>query len=343
MKMFSSVRSPYAPQKSLVGKTVCVTGAGGFIASHLLERLVREGANVRGLLHYNSRNDWGRAERIPADIRKSIRFTMGDILDPSQLRKALTGCDYVFHLAALISIPYSYDAPEMYVSINVQGTLNILETCRKIGIQRLVHTSTSEVYGTARYVPIDEKHPLQAQSPYSATKIGADKLVESYYNSFALPVVTVRPFNTYGPRQSARAIVPSIIAQALTRKMVAIGSTTPMRDLNYVEDTVDGFIRAAVTSKADGQVFNFGTGKDISIGDLAKKILALIGNDVTLTTDKQRIRPTKSEVMRLQCDSRKAAKILGWKPRHNLDEGLLNTIAWMRENIQHFKPTVYSK
>lgn len=328
--------------RELKGEKILVTGSGGFIGSHLTERLVKEGASVRALIHYNSRNDWGLLETLPPEVLKEIEIFMGDIQDPFSVRKAVKGTDVVFHLAALIAIPYSYVAPQSYVTTNVQGTLNVVQACLDEGVGKVVHTSTSETYGTALYAPIDEKHPMQGQSPYSASKIGADKIAESYFLSFGLNVATIRPFNTYGPRQSARAVIPTIISQVLSGGPLKLGSLHPTRDLNFVADTVDGFIKVAQSGKSPGEVVNVGSGSEISIGDLAGKIMKIIGNEVEIITDDQRIRPEKSEVGRLLCDNRKAKELAGWEPRVSLDEGLKRTIDWVRENRAHYKSGIYN-
>lgn len=293
-------------------------------------------------MHYNSRNDWGLIELLPKEIRQELEITTGDIQDPFMVKKAVQGCDVVFHLAALIAIPYSYLAPESYVNTNIKGTLNVLQACLEEGVKKVVHTSTSETYGTARYTPIDENHPLQGQSPYSASKIGADKLAESFYLSFDLPVATIRPFNTYGPRQSARAIIPTIITQVLTNFELKLGLLTPVRDLTYVKDTVAGFLRIAESDRTAGKVVNVGTGSGITVGGLAEKIIRIVGKDVRIVCDEQRIRPEKSEVMELICDNRKAKELTGWEPQYVLDEGLRETIAWMRNNLNLYKVGFYN-
>ncbi len=323
-------------------KTVLVTGAGGFIGSHLTERLVKEGAKVRAFLHYNSRNDWGLLELLSKDILDEIEIFTGDIQDPFAVRKAVSGCEIVFHLASLIAIPYSYIAPQSFVTTNVLGAVNVMEAALKEDVERVVHTSTSEVYGTAKYVPIDEKHPLQGQSPYSASKIGADKIAESYYRSFNLPVATIRPFNTYGPRQSARAVIPTIITQVLKGDKLKLGDLTPTRDLNFVYDTVEGFLKMATVPEAIGEVINIGSGKEISIGDLAKKIMSLIGKDVPIVTEEIRKRPEKSEVQRLLADNSKAKKVLNWQPKYTIDEGLKITIDWISKNLDKYKVDIYN-
>ncbi|MBI3548558.1 MAG: GDP-mannose 4,6-dehydratase [Elusimicrobia bacterium] len=317
---------------------VLVTGAGGFIGSHLSEELARRGARVRALVRYNSRGDWGFLEKTAPALLKRIEVRLGDVSDPYCVREMVGGQEAVFHLAALIGIPYSYLAPEQYVSTNVQGTLNVLESCRRQGVRRMIHTSTSEVYGTARYAPIDEAHPLQGQSPYSASKIAADALVDSFHRSFGLPATIVRPFNTYGPRQSARAILPTIISQLLKgAKALDLGSLTPVRDFNYVGDTVEGFLAAAASPKAVGQTINIGSGRARSVGDAVKDIQKLLGTNVPVRTDKARVRPAKSEVFKLICDNRKARKLTGWRPRYSFEEGLVNTIAAIRSDLGRYK------
>lgn len=322
---------------------VLVTGAGGFIGSHLVQRLLDEGARVRAFVRYNSRNDRGALEWLPAEQRRQIEYVVGDLKDGEAVRQAVKGCQLVFHLGALIAIPYSYVNPLDFVQTNVLGTAHVLNACRDYGVARLVHTSTSEVYGTARYAPIDEDHPLQGQSPYSASKIGADKLVEAYGRSFGLPVVTIRPFNTYGPRQSARAVIPTTIVQALTQTEVRLGSLEPTRDLNYVADTCDGFVRAALAGpEVLGKTINLGQGWEISIGELAQRIIALVGRGQPIVTDPARLRPAHSEVFRLIADNRKAARLLGWQPRTALDEGLQATIDYVAANLDRYKADIYN-
>lgn len=321
-------------------QTVLVTGADGFIGSHLTERLTVLGARTRALVYYNASNSWGCLDA--SDIKHDIEVIAGDIRDIDHLRQLTRGVDIVFHLAALIAIPYSYHTPRSYVQTNVEGTLNVLQAARDAEVGRFIHTSTSEVYGTAQYVPIDEDHPLQGQSPYAASKIGADKMAEAFHLSFGLPVATVRPFNTFGPRQSARAIIPTIIMQALTLPTIQLGNLTPTRDLNYVEDTVEGFIKAAESPQAIGQVVNLGAGKEISIGDLAHTILKLLGKDIQFACDKHRMRPANSEVDRLCADNRKARALLGWQPTYTLEAGLLETISWMEKHLERYRPGIYA-
>jgi NAD dependent epimerase/dehydratase len=321
------------------GKKVLVTGAGGFIGSHLTERLVELGARTRALVHYNGAGSWGWLEGSPR--RQELEVVLGDVRDPESVRKAMADVDVVFHLAALIAIPYSYDAPGSYVRTNVEGTLNVLLAARQLGTSRVVHTSTSEVYGTAQYVPIDEKHPLQGQSPYSASKIGADMMAESFHRSFGVPVATVRPFNTFGPRQSARAVIPTVITQALTRREVKLGSLTPYRDFNFVADTVEGFLRCAESDAALGRVINIGSGREVTIGDMVEIVAKLIGSDVVVVAETSRVRPPKSEVERLCADNRAAAELVGWRPQTTLEAGLASTIGWLRQNLDRYKVDRY--
>jgi len=323
-------------------KRVLVTGAGGFIGSHLVDELVKKGADVTAFVHYNARNDWGMLEGRYSDKIPNLTVISGDVTDALFVKKAVIDKDYVFHLAALIGIPYSYVAPESYVNTNIKGTLNVMQACLEQEVTRVVHTSTSEVYGTAQYTPIDEKHPLQGQSPYSASKIGADKIVESFYCSFGLPVTTIRPFNTFGPRQSTRAVIPTIITQALTAKMVKLGSLTPVRDLTYVADTVNGFIKLAESRKTVGKTVNTGSGRGVTIGELADIILRQVNPKARIVCEQERVRPEKSEVMELLCDNRCAAKLAGWKPACSLEQGISLTIDWMKENIASYKAGRYT-
>jgi NAD dependent epimerase/dehydratase len=322
---------------------VLLTGAGGFIGSHVAQRLVELGASVRALVRYNSRNDWGLLEQLPADILREIEVIPGDITDPFGVSRAVQGCAMIFHLAALIAIPYSYTAPAQYVAVNCGGTLNLLEAARTHGVERFIHTSTSETYGTARYTPIDEGHPLQGQSPYAASKIGADKLAESYHLSFNLPVVTVRPFNTFGPRQSARAVIPTIITQALAGDTIRLGHLDPRRDLTFVADTVEGFVKAAVAPGAVGQVVNLGTGHTVSIGELAQTIISIMGQPKTIVSSAERTRPEASEVWHLESDNRKARDLLGWQPQTDLTDGLAQTIAYIAAHQDLYKPGIYNQ
>lgn len=322
------------------GKRVLVTGAGGFIGSHLTERLVELGADVRAFVHYNALGSRGWLEY--SAFEKEIDIVAGDIRDRDSVRAALASREIVFHLAALIAIPFSYSAPLSYIQTNIEGTFNILQAGRELGLERIVHTSTSEVYGTAQYVPIDENHPLQGQSPYSASKIGADKMVEAFNLSFNVPTVTVRPFNTFGPRQSARAVIPTIISQCLTGGVVRLGSTTPTRDLNYVQNTVDGFLLAASQPAALGRTINIGSGEEISVGDLAELIGRLSGRTIRIEVEEQRLRPEKSEVNQLLADNRLAQELLDWQPKVTLTEGLQQTIAWLQQNLESYRPDVYT-
>jgi dTDP-glucose 4,6-dehydratase len=321
-------------------KKVLVTGAGGFIGSHLTERLVELGADVRAFVHYNSLGRWGWLDSSP--VKSQIEVVAGDIADRDSVTWAVRGMDVVFHLAALIGIPYSYHAPLSYVRTNVEGTLNVLQTAREAGVERVVHTSTSEAYGSAQYVPIDEDHPLQGQSPYSATKIGADKLAEAFHRSFDLPVVTLRPFNTYGPRQSDRAVIPAIISQCMEQDVIRLGNLSPTRDFNYVADTVEGFICAAESQRAVGAVVNVGSGKEISIGDLVRKIAGLMEKSIEIERENERVRPEGSEVDRLCAANDLAKELLDWEPRYTLDKGLSLTIEWMKEHHEYYRPETYA-
>jgi len=323
-------------------KKVLVTGAGGFIGSHLTERLVALGADVRAFVRYNSRIDFGMIEMIPEPVVQKIEVVAGDLRDADAIKKAMEDVDVVFHLGSLIAIPYSYVHPLEVVETNVVGTTNVLLAARDQKVEKIVHTSTSEVYGTARYVPIDEKHPLQGQSPYSASKIGADMIAYSFYTSYKLPVGIIRPFNTYGPRQSTRAVIPTIITQALSKKEIRLGSLTPTRDLTFVSDTIDGFIKIAENEKSVGEVINIGSGFEISIGDLAEKIITLSHSKAKIRTETQRIRPIDSEVERLWAECTKARKLLGWQPKIRLDDGLKKTITWISEHLDDYKVGMYT-
>ncbi len=327
----------------LKNRKVLVTGGEGFIGSHLVEALVELGADVTAMVQYNSFNSWGWIDSFDESVKRQIKIFAGDVREYDSVSKAVAGKEVVFHLAALISIPYSYQTPAAYVRTNVEGTLNLMEACRVYGVEKVVHTSTSEVYGTARYVPMDENHPLQGQSPYSASKIGADKIAESYYRSYGLPVATIRPFNTYGPRQSARAVIPTIISQLLAgRDRIKLGSLSPKRDLTFVKDTVRGFIKIAEADQAAGQVVNIGSGREISIGDLARKIMEIAGKSLPIECDERRLRPQKSEVDRLWCDNSKALSLIGWKPEYSLEEGLKETLKWFEKNMHRYKPDIYN-
>jgi NAD dependent epimerase/dehydratase len=326
----------------LSGKRVLVTGAGGFIGSHLVERLVLEGAEVRALTHYHSRGDWGRLEWTPQEIRDAIEVVAGEIQDPGSVARALNGRDVVFHLAALVGIPYSYDAPKSYIDTNVLGTLNLLQAARSAEVERFVQTSTSEIYGTALYTPIDEQHPLQGQSPYSASKIAGEKLAESFARSFAMPVTIVRPFNTFGPRQSLRAVIPTIVAQALADDPIRIGSRAPVRDFTFVHDTARAFVAVASAPETIGATLNVGSGEGIAIGDLAELILDVVDSDAPLEEDSRRIRPAASEVFELRCDAARMRAATGWAPAVSLREGLELTAAWMREQPPSMRPSAYA-
>jgi len=330
-----------APARGIRGRRVLVTGACGFIGSHLVERLVREGARVTAFVRYTSRGDIGLLRFASAEVRDEIAVVAGDLRDADAVRGACRGQDLVFHLGALIAIPYSYVHPREVVETNVLGTLNVLEGARAHGVSRVVHTSTSEVYGTAERVPIGEDHPRAAQSPYAASKTGADQIARSYHRSFGTPVATLRPFNTYGPRQSDRAVIPTIIAQALASDRVRLGSLTPTRDLTFVSDTVEGFVRCASAPGAVGEEINLGTGTEITIGALAERIIALVGRPVRITREKARVRPAKSEVERLISDYGKAKRILGWKPAVPLDRGLRETIAFVEKHMDLYMPGRY--
>lgn len=327
------------------GQRVLVTGSDGFIGSHLTEALISEGASVRAFVYYNSFNSWGWLDTLPRDVSKNIDVFSGDVRDPNGVRKAMQGVDVVFHLAALIGIPFSYHSPDSYVDTNIKGTLNILQAARDLGTKRVIVTSTSEVYGTARYVPINESHPFQGQSPYSATKIGADRMAESFYRSFNTPVIIARPFNTYGPRQSARAVIPTIITQLLSgEKEIKLGSLSPTRDLNFVSDICAGFIALARCDQAVGLEVNIGSGREISIGDLANLIIHKINPDARIKSDEDRVRPAKSEVERLLCDNSLIKKLTGWSPAFTLEQGIDKTIAWLREpsNLSRYKWDIYN-
>ena len=321
------------------GKRVLVTGGEGFIGSHLMERLVNEGADVAALAHYNP---FGKRGWLDKSTASEVEVLLGDVRDQERVYNAVNGRDVVFHLAALIGIPYSYEAPESYVQVNVHGTYNVANACRRAEVERMVHTSTSETYGSALYVPIDEKHPLQPQSPYSATKIGGDMLAMSFYHSFELPVAVVRPFNTYGPRQSARAVIPAILSQLHSgAEEIKLGATTPTRDMNFVLDTVSGFLSVARCEKALGNVVNIGSGREISIGDLVELLVKVSGKDAQVVQDPSRIRPEGSEVQRLLCDNTRAKEWCGWEPEHTLEQGLKITSDWVAENLDSFRPKGY--
>ena len=328
--------------EDLKGRPVLVTGAGGFIGSHLTEALLRAGARVRALVHYNSRNDWGQLERLDPGLLAEVEVLAGDVRDPFLVQRAVAGVDTVFHLAALIPIPYSYLAPLEFVQTNVEGTLNVLEAVRRHGTRRMLHTSTSETYGTACYTPIDEKHPLQGQSPYSASKIGADKLAESYWRSFGTPVVTVRPFNTFGPRQSARAFLPTVLSQALSGDVVRVGSLDPVRDMNFVTDTAAGFVAAATAPGIEGLVINLGSGRGVSMRELMGLAIRACGRSVRVEQEAARVRPEASEVLQLICDATLAHERLGWQPQVTLEEGVRRTAEWIAQHLSDYKPRIYN-
>ncbi len=324
-------------------KKVLVTGADGFIGSHLAESLLEKGYDVRAFVYYNSFGNWGWLDTLPREKRNSIEIFAGDIRDPNGVRTAMKGAAQVFHLAALIAIPFSYHSPDSYVDTNIKGTLNVLQAARELETEKIMVTSTSEVYGTAQYVPIDEKHPFQGQSPYSATKIGADRLAESFYRSFGLPAAIVRPFNTYGPRQSARAVIPTIISQLLAGKEeIRLGSLTPTRDFNYVKDTAAGFIAIAESERTIGEEINIATGRELSIGDLAGTIIRQINPKAEIVCEQQRLRPEKSEVSRLLGSNVKIKELTDWKQQYTFEQGIAETIAWMRENMGRYKADIYN-
>ncbi len=334
---------------NLHGKKILVTGADGFIGSHLTEALIRRGGEVRAFVFYNSFGHWGWLDQSPTEIKRELDVFAGDVRDPHGVRTALQGCDVVLHLAALIGIPYSYHSPDTYVDTNIKGTLNILQAARDLQLDKVVHTSTSEVYGTARYVPIDEQHPLQGQSPYSASKIGADQMALSFHRSFDTPVTIARPFNTFGPRQSARAVIPTVITQiANGERKLKLGALHPTRDFNYVKDTVNGFIAMAESDAVLGEEVNLGSNFEISIGDTVKLIAEAMGAEVEIETDEQRLRPENSEVERLWADNRKARELLGWQPEYGGREGfkhaLTETAAWFTDpaNLAHYKHGIYN-
>lgn len=328
---------------------VLVTGADGFIGSHLTEALIRQGFKVKAFVMYNSFSSWGWLDQAPIEIKNEIEVFAGDIRDPHGVKTAMQGCDAVLHLAALIAIPYSYHSPDAYVDTNIKGTLNVVQAARELGIKKVIHTSTSEVYGTAKFVPMTENHPLQGQSPYSASKIGADQIAMSFYSSFNTPIGIIRPFNTYGPRQSARAVIPTVITQILNgQSQIKLGAIHPTRDFNYVNDTVNGFIAALRSDASIGEVINIGSSYEISIGDTVKVIAELIGKEVVISLDEQRIRPEKSEVERLFSDNKKAKELLGWEPAYagieGLKQGLYKTIDWFSNpaNLVKYKSEIYN-
>lgn len=322
---------------------VLITGADGFIGSHLVEKMLEENYEVKAFVYYNSFNSWGWLDTFPKEILKNIEIFSGDVRDPCAVKNAVKDVDAIMHLAALIAIPYSYYAPDTYVDTNIKGTLNILNAAREIGNKRVLVTSTSEVYGTAQYVPIDEKHPFQGQSPYSATKIGADRIAESFYRSFELPVTIVRPFNTFGPRQSARAVIPTIIMQLLSgRNEIKLGDLSPTRDFNYVKDTVSGFFEILKSDKTIGEEINIATNREVSIGDLAKELIKQINTNAKIIQDKKRLRPKNSEVERLLGANDKIKSLTEWRPHYSFEKGLKETIDWMKENIERYKVDIYN-
>lgn len=325
-----------------IGKKTLVTGAGGFIGSHLCETLLELGADVTAMVHYNSRGDWGNLEFLSLESRQALRLISGNIEDSGFMSRHIKGQHVVFHLAALIAIPYSYTAPLSYVHTNIEGTINVLEAARDYDIEKIIHTSTSETYGTAIYTPIDETHPLQGQSPYSASKIGADKLAESYYRSFNLPVATIRPFNTYGPRQSTRAVITTIITQALTQNEIRLGSLDPVRDVNFVKDTAAGFVKVAESPKSIGEVINVGSGKGYTIQELVTTILQIMKVEKKIVLDEDRLRPENSEVFKLICDNTKSKNLTGWQPRYSLEEGIRETIDFISNHMDIYKPGIYT-
>lgn len=329
----------------LKGKKVLVTGADGFIGSHLVEDLIEKGCDVRAFIFYNSFNSWGWLDTIPKDLQGKLDVFAGDIRDPYGVRNAMQGCDIVFHLAALIAIPFSYHSPDSYVDTNVKGTLNVLQAARDLNVEKVLVTSTSEVYGTAQYAPIDEKHPFQGQSPYSATKIGADRIAESFYRSFETPIVIVRPFNTFGPRQSARAVIPTIITQLLSGKeKLELGDLSPTRDFNYVKDTVNGFIALAESDISIGEEVNIATGIEQTVGDVAEYLISIINPNAVIVNDDLRIRPKNSEVFRLIGDNSKIKALTEWEPKFNLYDGLLETVKWFNVdgNLSKYKSWQYN-
>lgn len=324
-------------------KKVLITGADGFIGSHLTEHLLEKGYDVKAFVYYNSFNTWGWLDTLPKEKLKQIEIFTGDIRDPNGVREAMKGTDGVFHLAALIAIPFSYHSPDSYVDTNIKGTLNVLQAARDLNLERVLITSTSEVYGTAQYVPIDENHPYQGQSPYSATKIGADRLAESFYRSFGLPVTIVRPFNTYGPRQSARAVIPTIISQLLSGKeKIKLGSLTPTRDFNYVKDTANGFYEIAISAQTIGEEINIATGQEISIGKLAEELIRQINPKAEIICEKERTRPEKSEVNRLLGCNEKIMRLTDWKPGYSFEQGLAETVEWIKGHMEAYKPDIYN-
>ena len=326
-----------------MGKKVLVTGADGFIGSHLTETLLEAGYDVKAFVYYNSFNRWGWLDSFPIEKLQEIEIVTGDIRDPNGVSEAMAGTDMVFHLAALVAIPFSYHSPDSYVDTNIKGTLNVLQAGRRLETERIIITSTSEVYGSAQYTPIDESHPFQGQSPYSATKIGADRLAESFYRSFGMPISIVRPFNTYGPRQSARAVIPTIISQLLSgKKEIKLGSLSPTRDFNYVKDTAEGFLAIAQSENTIGEEINIATQQEISVGELAEEIISQINPEAKIICEKKRLRPEKSEVSRLLGANGKIKELTGWSPQHSLQKGIRETIQWMEQNMEAYKADIYN-
>lgn len=324
-------------------RRILITGADGFIGSHLTEQLIKQGHKVKAFAYYNSFNSWGWLDALPKEIMNEVEVFIGDIRDPNSVKEAMKGIAEVYHLAALIAIPYSYHSPDSYVDTNIKGTLNVLQVARDLGTSRVLITSTSEVYGTAKYVPIDENHPFQGQSPYSATKIGSDRLAESFYRSFNMPITIVRPFNTYGPRQSIRAVIPTIITQLLAGKVeIKLGSLTPTRDFNYVKDTVNGFIEIAKSDRTIGEEINIATQKEISIGQLAEQLIKQINPSAKVVSEGQRLRPKKSEVNRLLGANEKIRRLTNWKPQYSFEEGLAETIEFFKHNLDKYKIDIYN-
>lgn len=328
---------------NIQNKSILVTGADGFIGSHLVEKLVQQGFRVKAFAYYNSFNTWGWLDSLPKQVMDEVEVFTGDIRDPNGVRAAMKGMDEVYHLAALIAIPFSYHSPDSYVDTNIKGTLNVLQAARDYDTSRVLITSTSEVYGTAQYVPIDEKHPYQGQSPYSATKIGSDRMAESFYRSFNMPITIVRPFNTYGPRQSARAVIPTIITQLLSgKKEIKLGSLTPTRDFNYVKDTANGFMEIAMSEKTIGEEINIATQQEISIGQLAEELIKQINPNAKIICDEQRLRPEKSEVNRLLGSNEKIKNLTNWSPQYSFEQGLAETIEFFKGNLEKYKTDIYN-
>ena len=341
-QIFSTAVSSHIALPPWPSLRVLLTGAGGFIGSHIAQQLVQAGAQVRAFVHYNSRNDRGLLEHLSDDVQDALDIVLGDLTDATTVRRAVAGCQLVLHLGALIAIPYSYQAPRHFIDTNVIGTLNVLQACVEEGVLKVVHTSTSETYGSARYTPMDEEHPLQGQSPYAASKIAADKLAESFYCSFNLPVATIRPFNTFGPRQSARAVIPTIISQALAGDTIYLGALAPVRDFTFVEDTAAAFMQVAASPDTVGQVVNIGTGHGVTIGEVAHMVLSMCGGQKHIVTASERLRPSKSEVLELLCNNAKAKTLLGWEPRYTLWQGLEKTLEHIQRYLPRYKPHMFT-